>query len=274
MQSHPWNVDFAWTRAETAPCFLTMPEIDQFHEEGWLVVADLIDDDTLTTVTAELDAIEAEVDAALKTLPDERLSIAESGAIVFAPHAVARSAAARALSAHPAIAGLCHDLIGPDVRLYWDQIVYKKPDKPRRFPWHQDNGYTFVEPQQYLTVWLSLSDATVEAGCPWVVPGLHRGGTLLHDYVDPLGFQCFADHADAIPAPVGRGGAVVFSSLTPHLTGPNTTDAVRKTYILQYAPDGAVKLDGDPAAGAEPVRIPQDDPHRQYVVVEQGVPVA
>ena len=36
------------------------------------------------------------------------------------------------------------------------------------------------------------------------------------------------------------GGIVVFSSLSPHLTGPNTSDAVRKAYILQYAPDGAV----------------------------------
>ena len=67
---------------------------------------------------------------------------------------------------------------------------------------------------------------------------------------------------------------VVFSSLTPHLTGPNTTDAVRKTYILQYAPDGAVKLGGDPFAGGEPARITQDDPDRQYLVVERGVPIA
>ncbi|MEZ5167264.1 MAG: hypothetical protein R2695_12550 [Acidimicrobiales bacterium] len=39
-----------------------------------------------------------------------------------------------------------------------------------------------------------------------------------------------------MPWPLVRaGGAVVFSSLTPHMTGPNTTSAVRKTYILQYA---------------------------------------
>ena len=50
-------------------------------------------------------------------------------------------------------------------------------------------------------------------------------------------------------AEVPAGGAVVFSSLTPHLTGPNTTDAVRKAYILQYAPDGAEVLRGDPNAG-------------------------
>ena len=125
---------------------------------------------------------------------------------------------------------LCHDLVGPDVRLYHDQAVYKKPEKPRRFPWHQDNGYTFVEPQQYLTCWVALTDATLDNGCPHIVPGLHRLGTLRHHFIDPLGWEIFEDHPDAIAAPVAEGGVVVFSSLTPHLTGPNTTDgSARRT---------------------------------------------
>ena len=75
---------------------------------------------------------------------------------------------------------LCHDLIGPNARLYWDMAVYKKPDTIAQFPWHQDNGYTFVDPQQYLTCWVALSDATLENGCPWVLPGAHKQGTLAH----------------------------------------------------------------------------------------------
>jgi ectoine hydroxylase-related dioxygenase (phytanoyl-CoA dioxygenase family) len=274
VQPHPWNVDFTWSRPHTDPRYLTGDQVEQFHEEGWLVIENLIDADTVDALRDELDAIEADVDQLLRELPDERMFIAEAGAITFSPHAVKQSPTARAVSTHPALAALCHDLIGPDVRLYWDQIVYKKPEKPREFPWHQDNGYTYVEPQQYLTVWLSLTDATVDAGCPWVVPGLHKKGTLAHEYVDPLGFRCFPDHPDAIAAPVGSGGAVVFSSLTPHLTGPNTTDAVRKTYILQYAPEGAEKLEGGPCDGHEPVRIRQDGPARQYLVVDRGVIVA
>jgi len=31
--------------------------------------------------------------------------------------------------------------------LYHDQAVYKENEKPRRFPWHQDNGYTYVSPE-------------------------------------------------------------------------------------------------------------------------------
>ena len=69
------------------------------------------------------------------------------------------------------------------------------------------------------------------------------------------------------------GGAVVFSSLTPHLTGPNTTDAVRKAYILQYAPAGAEILQGDPASGPPSARVPADDPKRQYPVLVAGQPV-
>ena len=272
VSSHPWNTDFAWLRPSVAPRRLTETQIDQFHEQGFFVIENLIDAETVAAVTAELDEIEAEVDALLQGLPDERMFIAESGAITFSPHAVKQSPAAQAVSAHPAIADVCHDLLGPDVRLYWDQLVYKKPQKPREFPWHQDNGYTYVEPQQYLTIWLSLTDATVDAGCPWVAPGEHLGGTLAHDYVDPLGFQCFPDHPDKVAAPVGPGGAVVFSSLTPHKTGPNTTDGVRKTYILQYAPHGADVLEGDVTA-APTGRVRQDDPERQYPVVEGGVPV-
>src|SRR5690606_22202254 len=114
------------------------------------------------------DPIEARVEAFLRSRPDGRLFIARAGEITFSTHLVLRSALLRAFCASPLFQDLGHDLIGPDVRLYWDQAVYKKPEADRDFPWHQDNGYAFVEPQQYLTCWVALSDATLENGCPWV----------------------------------------------------------------------------------------------------------
>ena len=135
------------------------------------------------------------------------------------------------------------------MRLYWDQAVYKKTEKPRRVPWHQDNGYTYVEPQEYLTVWLALTDATLENGCPEVAPGCHRHGTLAHHYIEPLGWECLEEGTPSVAAPVAAGGAVVFSSLTPHRTGPNLTGEVRKAYILQYCPSDAEILQGEPSKG-------------------------
>ncbi|MGH9213775.1 MAG: phytanoyl-CoA dioxygenase family protein [Acidimicrobiales bacterium] len=268
---HPWNTGFTWVDHAGGPMRTLAPEqVAQFDERGYAVVTDLVDRDTLGRVRAETDRFEAKVAAYLATLDDGRVSIAEAGAITFTTHLVARSPVLRELSRHPTIVGLCADLIGPDVNLYWDQAVYKKPEKPRRFPWHQDNGYAFVEPQQYLTVWLALTDATRDNGCPVVAPGFHRRGTLAHEYVEPLGWECLHDPEDATTAEVPAGGAVVFSSLTPHLTGPNTTNGVRKAYILQYAPAGAAVLRGDPNDGGPTHRETCDAPDRQYPVLGAG----
>jgi ectoine hydroxylase-related dioxygenase (phytanoyl-CoA dioxygenase family) len=168
-----------------------------------------------------------------------------------------------------ALTDLCTDLIGPDVNLYWDQAVYKKPEKPRRVPWHQDNGYTYIEPQAYLTVWVALTDATPENGCVQVLPDVHRSGTVAHRNT-PIGYECCRDPEGAVEVPVRAGDAVVFSSLTPHATGRNTTDAVRRAYIVQFAPDGAECLRGDPAAGAPVARDPQSAPERQFPVLVAG----
>jgi ectoine hydroxylase-related dioxygenase (phytanoyl-CoA dioxygenase family) len=267
---HPWNTGFAW--ADHAGPFraLSPGQVEQYDEQGFVVVPDLLDRDLLARVRDEIDRFERPTADFLATLDDGRFAIAEADAITFTTHLVARSPLLRDLSRHPRIVGICADLLGPDVRLYWDQAVYKKPEKPRRFPWHQDNGYSFVEPQQYLTVWVALTDATVDNGCPVVAPGFHRLGTLVHHYVEPLGWECLADPAGAVAAEVPAGGAVVFSSLTPHLTGPNTSGAERKAYILQYAPDGAEILRGDPGSGPPTERIPCDVPDRQYRVLAGG----
>jgi ectoine hydroxylase-related dioxygenase (phytanoyl-CoA dioxygenase family) len=64
------------------------------------------------------------------------------------------------------------------------------------------------------------------------------------------------------------GSIVVFSSLTPHRTGPNLSSAVRKAYIVQYAPDGAESVRADESG--ELVRQRHDDPARQFFVVRSG----
>ena len=120
------------------------------------------------------------------------------------------------------LAGIARDLVGPDVRLYWDQSVYKQPNGAEPVLWHQDNGYTYVEPQAYLTCWIAITDATPENGCVAVMPGVHRDGTLAHRST-PIGEECWGDWSTAVEVPVRAGSIVVFTSLTPHATKRNTT---------------------------------------------------
>lgn len=274
LRPHPWNTGFTWRSSPPPHSTLTAEQVAQFDRDGYLVLDGVFDDATIADVRAEADRVESGVETFLRAQDDDRFMIAEAGAITFSTHLVTQSATMRSFAHHPFFAGVCADLIGPDVNLYWDQAVYKKPEKPRRFPWHQDNGYAYVEPQQYLTCWVALSDAGVDDGCPQVVPGLHRRGTLEHHYIEPLGWECIADPGElpVVAAEVRAGGVVVFSSLTPHLTGPNVTDRVRKAYILQYAPVGARVLGGDPTSPPTSA-TPADDPDRQFPILRDGRPV-
>jgi ectoine hydroxylase-related dioxygenase (phytanoyl-CoA dioxygenase family) len=235
----------------------------RYGEDGCFVLEDAFSSEEVRAVSAEIDGFEARTEAFLRGREDGRLFIARAGEITFSPHLVTRSPALRAFCAGPVFRDLCHDLVGPDVRLYWEQAVYKKPDARDDFPWHQDNGYAFVEPEQYLTCWVALTDATPENGCPWVVPGMHRLGTLRHE-MTPLGWRCLEAPEGAVAVPARAGSIVVFSSLTPHRTGPNRSGAVRKAYIVQFAPDGAEVL------GADGSRTRCDAPDRQFLVLRGG----
>ncbi|MDJ0865200.1 MAG: phytanoyl-CoA dioxygenase family protein [Myxococcota bacterium] len=262
---HPLNRGFRWQQPEGPFRRISAAQARDYADTGCFVLEDAFGADEVRAAIAEIDPFEAQVEAFLRTRPDGRLFIARAGELTFTTHLVTRSPRLRDFCAGPVFQDLGHDLIGPDVRLYWDQAVYKKPGTADEFPWHQDNGYTYVEPQQYLTCWVALDDATVENGCPWVVPGVHRRGTLRHRMTE-LGWQCLERPENAVPVPVPAGGIAVFSSLTPHRTGPNRTDALRRAYIVQLAPDGACLVRDDGA------REPCAAPERQYPILVAGRP--
>ena len=267
---HPWNETFEWSDAVTRTGYLTEDQVNKYNNDGFVVLEKALDVTKLQEIIESMDQLASETDAFLQTLEGERLSIAESGAILFGIHPCLRSEMVKQFISRQPFADICHDLIGPDVRLYWDQLVYKQTEKPRRFPWHQDNGYGFVEPQQYLTCWIPLVDVHIENGCPWIVPKVHQRGTLSHEYVDPLGYECFNDHPDAIPVEAEAGSIVIFSSLTPHKTGPNVSEETRKAYIVQYAPDEAQLLHGEPHAGPPESKVLANESDRQFPILIDG----
>jgi ectoine hydroxylase-related dioxygenase (phytanoyl-CoA dioxygenase family) len=270
-QAHPLNVSFTWVAAAGPFRCVTEEQSRAYNEDGYFILEDAFDAETVRGILAEIDPVEAEVEAFLRSCDGGRFFIGRADEITFSPHLVVQSPVLRAFCAGPTFQDLVHDLIGPDVRLYWDQAVYKKPGTAADFPWHQDNGYTYVEPQQYLTCWVALTDVTEANGCPWVVPGVHRRGTLRH-WMTELGWRCLEQPNTAVPTPARAGSVVVFSSLTPHRTGPNLTEDVRKAYIVQFAPDGArtIRVDADGGARQEELC---NDPHAQFPVLIGGRPV-
>jgi phytanoyl-CoA hydroxylase len=269
MIKHELNQGFRWENHRGPFRVLSAEQARQYDEQGFVVIEDAFDASTVAALIEELDPLERQLEELVEQRFDGKMFIARAGEITFTPHVVTRSPAANEFTRCAFFRDLTHDLLGDDIRLYWDQAVYKKPGTVDEFPWHQDNGYTYVEPQQYLTCWVALTDADERNGCPVVAPGLHREGTWAHETTD-LGFDCgvAGSGKEGVAAPVRAGGVVVFSSLTPHKTGPNLTrDQTRKTYIVQFAPDGAHVITH---AGGQTSRTRCDAPERQYPILIGG----
>ena len=260
---HENNKGFEWSMPNGPYEFLSPQHIKSFDENGYAVVEDAFTPEEIEKVLEKIDPFEFNVTEALKGLDGGKYFISRAEEITFTTHLVTQSEELKEFSKHKVFTGICKDLIGDNVRLYWDQAVYKKPGTKDEFPWHQDNGYTFIEPQAYLTCWVALTDTDDTNGCPCVMPGLHKKGTLHHEATE-LGHEIPLDSADSVVLPLKAGSIAVFSSLTPHRTGPNLNNNIRKAYILQYAPEGSKRLI------SHSLTEEVNEESRQYFVLKDG----
>jgi len=260
---HENNKGFEWSMPAGPYDFLSPEQIKSFDENGYAIVEDAFTSEEIEKVLEKIDPFEFNVTEALKGLDGGKFFISRAEEITFTTHLVTQSEELKEFSKHEVFTGICKDLVGDNVRLYWDQAVYKKPGTKDEFPWHQDNGYTFIEPQAYLTCWVALTDTDETNGCPCVMPGLHKKGTLHHETTD-IGYEIPLDSSDSVTLPLKAGSIAVFSSLTPHRTGPNLNEDIRKAYILQYAPEGSKRLISHSLS--EEV----NEESRQYFVLKEG----
>jgi ectoine hydroxylase-related dioxygenase (phytanoyl-CoA dioxygenase family) len=208
-------------------------DLDAFREVGWFLAPDVLTD-------AECDRTVEHIEQAAFELA---LGDAADGPLSYRPMMHLTSPALTAVATDPRWAPIVLPLLGTgDARLYWEQAVVKPPQARTELPWHQDNGYTPLDPEEYVTCWLALDDAHEGNGCLWVIPGSHHHGTQPH-LNDGSGSPFRVGHdgpaSDGIAVPVPKGSVLVFSSLIMHRSGPNTTDDPRRAWIIQFCSAGA-----------------------------------
>jgi phytanoyl-CoA hydroxylase len=205
---------------------LETTDLDAFRSVGYVVVPHLFDG-------AECDAIVEHVERAAFELA---LGETSDGPLSYRPMMHLASPELTAVATDARWAPIVLPLLGTgDARLYWEQAVAKPPQARTELPWHQDNGYTPLIPEEYVTCWLALDDADEANGCIWVIPGSHRAGTQPHHAgAGPFRVGHDGTEDDGVPVPVHRGDVLVFSSLIMHRSGPNTTDRHRRAWIIQY----------------------------------------
>ncbi len=211
---------------------LSTDQLNQFRTEGYAIVPNLFSDDEINTVVPHLDNFDTLHERELDVKGAQGIS--RKGEISFTNDLARRDPAVMAFVKKPQILAVANQVLGPDVALYWDQTVYKRPEGKREFPWHQDNGYTPVDPPEYLTSWIALADTTIENGCIWLLPSSHKQGLIEHKDT-PIGKQGYFGDETGIPVPLKKGSVAFFSSLAFHRSGPNLSSSTRKGYIVQYS---------------------------------------
>jgi len=218
---------------------ITPQQRESFAENGYAIFENVFTPDEMNELAAQIEAHQQRHEEALRARENSGSDISRAGEITFTDHLAERDALIRAFTQRPEFVALATEWLGPDVDLYWNQSVFKGPDGDKQFPWHQDDGYTPVDPSPYLTVWIALNDATPENGCISVRPGSHKNGLVPHEPT-PIGLACYPldDPDQGIFVPLKAGSLVAFQSLTMHKSGVNRTQGTRKAYIAQYAKAG------------------------------------
>jgi hypothetical protein len=103
--------------------------------------------------------------------------------------------------------------------------------------WHQDRAVALADADdtQMVTVWLAITDATVENGCLQVQAKTPDQSMLPHCPRTQTGIaEGFVDEANGIPLPVKAGGAVFFHPLTPHGSLSNQTEKFRWSFDIRF----------------------------------------
>ena len=146
-----------------------------------------------------------------------------------------------ALASDPRILALAESVVGGPVQLMKDKFIAKPPGASG-YGTHQDGAYWMgldIDPSRFLTIAIFLDDATAEKGPMECVPGFHR--TLLTDPATA------GDPDDRLlgaftTIEASAGDALLLHSLTPHRSGPNRTDEMRRALLFSYGVDGRPDL--------------------------------
>jgi ectoine hydroxylase-related dioxygenase (phytanoyl-CoA dioxygenase family) len=127
-----------------------------------------------------------------------------------------------------------------DIDCFQSQFIFKNPGVIGQ-PWHQDSYYFRFNHQPQIGVWLALSEATLENGCLWVVPGSHRRQVIFNHIPDrrPAANRAYQEIVDQevsrqAPALMQPGDVLFFHSYLMHQSTDNVANVRRTAMVYHY----------------------------------------
>ena len=210
---------------------LTDDERDQFEEQGYLVLENVLPATLLPDLNAAADELEAEYRQAEGT---------EAGTSVNPFNFVGRNELFLNLLDWPRTFPKVWGILGWHIQLYHTHMMTVPPPAaaaaPKRMGWHQDSARLNVDletdprPRVSVKVGFFLTDTTAaDSGNVYIIPGSHLRNRL------ELPEDGTSEPPDAVALHAGAGAAIIFDRRVWHASGRNLSDVTRKVLYYGYS---------------------------------------
>ena len=140
----------------------------------------------------------------------------------------------------PKITQIVADIIGEDLDCFLSQFIFKQPGALGQ-PWHQDAFYFPFDGPHQVGIWLAITEARLDNGPLWVLPGSHNEGVhaAVKDTREHANYGYFEiidhDMNDAVAVLLQPGDLLIFHSHLMHKSTDNESDDLRAAMVYHYA---------------------------------------
>ncbi len=146
---------------------LSLEQINQYKEDGYIAPIDVLTKDEAEEVKKEIEYIE-------KKWPNEIEGLGRNYVHLISP-------VLDKVSHNSKILDAVESIIGKDILVCGTTLFIKNPDKKGFVSFHQDAKYIGLEPHNWVTGWLAVTDANEENGCMRMLKGSHKKDLKFHD---------------------------------------------------------------------------------------------
>lgn len=218
----------------------------QFRTDGFVLLERIMADADLGALRDECQRFIDQKDREMDAAGSDVLGLDQRGKRYFVNDCSTVSAPLRQFVLGDLMADICRSLLGDEVFLFNDQYVVKGAEVGSKFAWHQDSGYVGYPHPPYLTCWCALDDMSEANGTVYLLPYERAGTREVVPHQPDAGTNDLVGYTGpdpGIPVIVPAGSIACFSSTVFHRSGPNTTSALRRAYIVQYSPEPILLAD-------------------------------
>jgi 2-aminoethylphosphonate dioxygenase len=229
---------------------LSPQQIETYGSDGYLVLRGVFAPDEVAAMAREADGLLGR--AGLRARNNIRVrwtSHVETGEPLFElfDPVLDLAPTCRGLMLDARLTGPLSQLVGDEVCLFKDKLVYKPPGATG-YPLHQDYIAWPAFPESFTTAVVAIDAAGPASGNVEVFPGAHRHGYLserdgnfhMLDVSDLPALEPVTRGETSRPPPpafapeLAPGDALVFGAFMPHRSAPNRSAASRRHLLVSY----------------------------------------